>query len=214
MTDWKKVGARSRSRGYRFEKFIEAELEWQRVPMSGSAGSAFGAGDVIDGYINGAGFWLAECKMRTKDGGSISIERKWIDKANRDAEKSGRFVVIVTGTKHQMGKRPEAYVFVPIDAYKFLIDVVSREFPKNGNLIAMTILSPDDVLHVKTSPTGGFCVRRSWLDKRVDLEQARIVVGRGDGVPEIWSMFTLEKFKKILRNYPAAWVKNQHREES
>ena len=210
--DWKKIGARSRKRGYRLEKHVEEVLNWQRIPASGKLGSAFGKGDVIDGYINGEGYWLAECKMRTAE--SVSVDGKWIERAVKDGETTGRFVLMIVGIKHagRNSKRPETWVILSAVARDLLWNFIARQH-KLGAVGADVALSPDDVLFTKTtSKSGGFCVRRSWLDKRPGIERVQIDVQHPDLPTERWLMVSLEYFRELVHTYEA-YVPNTHREE-
>lgn len=65
----------NRKRGKNLERAVAKELEWYRVPYSGSS-DIFGKGDVVDNRDPDENLWLCECKTQTQT--NCSIEAKWL----------------------------------------------------------------------------------------------------------------------------------------
>lgn len=211
MTDWVKSGARSRQRGYRFERTVAELLGWSRVPYSG-ASAAYGQGDVIDGYINGPGYWMVECKMRTmKKPGSVRVDGKWIEQADRSAELSGRFPIIIVGSKDDH-KKPKGLVFFSAssESAAFLADRITHakntaDFPwLREPAAAWTTKS--------TSHSGGFSLRRSLLNTKW---RTAILTVQARNVPDrTWAIMSLVDFVDLMRNMDGACVPGPFSEEA
>lgn len=206
--DWQAVGARSRGRGKRFEKDVADALGWSRVPFSGR-NAIFGEGDVIDGFVNGAGFWLAECKMRTDTTGqgSVSVRGDWIAQAVEAAERAGRFPLVVVGIKHGRSK-PEGLVFFNEESSRFLFDKVV--YSRNRTHFAWAPRRWDE-LHLVWATTanvqGSFCLRRLLVDRTYDAWRcARVDVQHAWGF-ERWVVMRLSAFAELTRGLrPMAMV--------
>lgn len=209
MTDWGKVGARSRARGYRFERDVAAQLGWSRVPFSG-ANAAFGEGDVIDGFVNGPGYWIAECKMRTTPTGSVSVDGEWIDQARNSCERSGRWPVIIVGAKKDR-QRPHGLVLLPPESARFMVDRIVHA----GNRDDFSWFIQDDTTwEVQANPprkdckSGGFCLRAAVLNSE-GWRVAQLWVQTDEGRRD-WMVLRLVDFVDLIRNLDNAQVHGPH----
>jgi len=208
MTDWKRSGARSRSRGRTFEKDVARRLGWSRVAMSG-ANAEYGEGDVIDGFVNGPGYWVAECKMRTAAGG-VTVEGKWIDQSEKACERSGRVPVIIVGIKSDH-RKPRGWVFLGSEAARFLHDRLAHSDESSVPSWAKEEGKIGHVVMRTAARSGGFTVRQSVIQQMEDNGWVAISLGVQAGDKDShWMMMPLDAFAEIIRGVKDACVAGPH----
>lgn len=191
---YRKAGARSRSRGRNFENDVAKALGWSRVAFSG-ANAAYGEGDVIDGFVNGAGYWLAECKRRQgKEHGNVTIEGKWIEQAEKACERSGRWPIIIVGTKTDH-RKPQGLVFLDGDSVGFMLDRVQHGLEDIPTWLYHSNTQWWETR--STSQTGGFTVRAKYLNS--EWRFAVILVEHGLHINR-WAIMRLDDFAWLNRN--------------
>lgn len=210
--DWQRVGARSRDRGKSFERDIADMFGWRRVPFSGR-NAEFGEGDVIDGTVGGAGFWLAECKMRTRGSETVVIERGWIHQMADCAERSGRFPLLVVGTKHDRDKPSRnAVVLLPPESRDFLFDRVVHarnrvDFswaPRNRHELHRWIIA-------RRTTGGGFVITRGELEGAVAGVQ--VLTDTDEHTDQTWLVFKVDAFALLVRQMQGAAIPRLDKED-
>lgn len=117
MKDISRINRNNKNRGRAFERYVADYLGWTRVPYSGAI-KEFGGGDVVDGYYQRNGYWVAECKTQQPGPrGSISIRGKWLSQMYGASSGTDRRPILIT---KNVGAST-AFVIMDADTMEFLI---------------------------------------------------------------------------------------------
>jgi len=185
VTDWSKLGRRNKDRGKAFERKIAEFLGWRKVPYSGQAASAWGPGDIVDGDLT-SGYWLVECKTQPRGTeNNISIKDSWITKTIAEAQRSGRFPVLIVNTTRS--KLVDSLVFVPV-------------FALPADKLPDMLPYMQQQYNVRARGRGiGFVFRRKFIDE--EWQAAALVVQRkgDDDRYWLWVVLRLERFRRWVK---------------